>query len=82
MWQISAYATDKTLAISYIASHFLLASALYLLTQNCVAPFGVAIFDEFSRSESKQDANLASRDLAKGAKIAHRRAYEFDSLRL
>ncbi|MBQ5362014.1 MAG: hypothetical protein IIU63_01580, partial [Clostridia bacterium] len=32
--QISAPATEKMLAISYIASHFLFASAKYLLAQN------------------------------------------------
>ena len=82
MWQISASAADKMLAISYITAHFLFASAKYLLTQNCEAPSGVAIFDGFCQSELKQDTHLARRDLAKDAKIARRRAYEFDSLRL
>ena len=70
------------LAISYITAHFLFASAKYLFTQNCKAPSGVEIFDGFSQSELKQDADLARRDLAKDAKIARRRAYAFDSLRL
>ena len=70
------------LAISYITAHFLFASAKYLFTQNCQAPSGVEIFDGFSQSELKQDADLARRDLAKDAKIARRRAYAFDSLRL
>ena len=70
------------LAISYITAHFLFASAKYLFTQNCNAPSGVEIFDGFSQSELKQDADLARRDLAKDAKIARRRAYAFDSLRL
>ena len=70
------------LAISYITAHFLFASAKYLFTQNCKAPSGVEIFDGFSQSELKQDADLARRDLAKDAKIARRRAYVFDSLRL
>ena len=77
-----ATAAEKMLAISYIASHFLFASAKYLFTQNCKAPSGVEIFDGFSQSELKQDADLARRDLAKDAKIARRRAYAFDSLRL
>ena len=68
------------LAISYITAHFLFASAKYLFTQNCKAPSGVEIFDGFSQSELKQDADLARRDLAKDAKIARRRAYAFDSL--
>jgi hypothetical protein len=71
VWQISASAADKMLAISY----FLFASAKYLFTQNCEAPSGVAIFDGFCQSELKQDAHLARRDLAKDAKIARRRAY-------
>ena len=70
------------LAISYITAHFLFASAKYLFTQNCKAYSGVEIFDGFSQSELKQDADLARRDLAKDAKIARRRAYAFDSLRL
>ena len=70
------------LAISYITAHFLFASATYLFTQNCKAPSGVEIFDGFSQSELKQDADLARRDLAKDAKIARRRAYAFDSFRL
>jgi hypothetical protein len=70
------------LAISYITAHFLFASAKYLFTQNCEAPSGVAILDGFCQSELKQDADLARRDLAKDAKIARRRAYAFDSLRL
>ena len=70
------------LAISYITAHFLFASAKYLFTQNCKAPSGVEIFDGFSQSELKQDADLARRDLPKDAKIARRRAYAFDSLRL
>ena len=70
------------LAISYITAHFLFASAKHLFTQNCKAPSGVEIFDGFSQSELKQDADLARRDLAKDAKIARRRAYAFDSLRL
>ena len=70
------------LAISYITAHFLFASAKYLFTQNCKAPSGIEIFDGFSQSELKQDADLARRDLAKDAKIARRRAYAFDSLRL
>ena len=70
------------LAISYITAHFLFASAKYLFTQNCKAPSGVEIFDGFSQSELKQDADLARRDLAKDTKIARRRAYAFDSLRL
>ena len=70
------------LAISYITAHFLFASAKYLFTQNCKAPSGVEIFDGFSQSELKQDADLARRDLAKDAKIARCRAYAFDSLRL
>ena len=70
------------LAISYITAHFFFASAKYLFTQNCKAPSGVEIFDGFSQSELKQDADLAKRDLAKDAKIARRRAYAFDSLRL
>ena len=57
--QISAPATEKFLAISYIASHFFFASAKYLLTQNCAAPFGVEIFDGFCQSEPKQDTHLA-----------------------
>ena len=51
-------------------------------TQNCKASSGVEIFDGFSQSELKQDADLARRDLEKDAKIARRRAYAFDSLRL
>ena len=51
-------------------------------TQNCKAPSGVEIFDGFSQNELKQDADLARRDLEKDAKIARRRAYAFDSLRL
>ena len=70
------------LAISYITAHFLFASAKYLFAQNCKAPSGVEIFDGFSQSELKPDADLARRDLAKDAKIARRRAYAFDSLRL
>ena len=70
------------LAISYITAHFIFASAKYLFTQNCKAPSGIEIFDGFSQSELKQDADLARRDLAKDAKIARRRAYAFDSLRL
>jgi len=70
------------LAISYITAHFLFASAKYLFTQNCKAPSGAEFFDGFSQSELKQDADLARRDLAKDAKIARRRAYAFDSLRL
>ena len=80
--QISAPAADKMLAISYIASHFLFASAKYLLAQNCTAPSGVEFFDGFCQSESKQDTHLARRDLAKDAKNSRRRAYEFGSLRL
>ena len=57
--QISAPAADKMLAISYIASHFLFASAKYLLAQNCAAPSGVEFFDGFCQSESKQDTHLA-----------------------
>ena len=82
VWQISTSAADKMLAISYITAHFLFASAKYLFTQNCKSPSGVEIFDGFSQSELKQDADLARRDLAKDAKIARRRAYAFDSLRL
>ena len=82
VWQISASAADKMLSISYITAHFLFASAKYLFTQNCKVPSGVEIFDGFSQSELKQDADLARRDLAKDAKIARRRAYAFDSLRL
>ena len=82
VWQIFSSAADKMLAISYITAHFLFASAKYLFTQNCKAPSGVEIFDGFSQSELKQDADLARRDLAKDAKIARRRAYAFDSLRL
>ena len=72
------------LAISYITAHFPFASVKYLFTQNCKAPSGVKIFDGFSQSELKlnQNADLARRDLAKDAKIARRRAYAFDSLRL
>ena len=70
------------LAISYITVHLLFASAKYLFTQNCKAPSDVEIFDGFSQSELKQNADLARRDLAKDAKIARRRAYAFDSLRL
>ena len=62
--QISAPAAEKMLAISYIASHFLFASAKYLLAQNCAAPSGVEFFDGFCQSESKQDTHLARRDLA------------------
>ena len=80
--QISAPAADKMLAISYIASHFLFASAKYLLAQNCAAPSGVELFDGFCQSESKQDTHLARRDLAEDAKNSRRRAYEFSSLRL
>jgi hypothetical protein len=80
--QISAPATEKILAISYIASHFLFASAKYLLAQNCAAPSGVVFFDGFCQSEAKQDTHLARRDLAKDAKNTRRRAYEFGSLRL
>ena len=58
--QISAPAAEKILAISYIASHFLFASAKYLLAQNCTAPSGVAIFDRFWWDFAKQDTNLAS----------------------
>ncbi len=58
--QIFAPATDKFLAISYIASKILFASAKYLLTQNCEAPSGVAIFDRFWWDFAKQDTNLAS----------------------
>ena len=75
--QISAPAADKMLAISYIASHFLFASAKYLLAQNCAAPSGVEFFDGFCQSESKQDTHLARWDLAKDAKNSRRRAYEF-----
>jgi hypothetical protein len=80
--QISAPATEKILAISYIASHFLFASAKYLLAQNCAAPSGVVFFDGFCQSEAKQDTHLARRDLAKDAKNTRRKAYEFGSLRL
>ena len=73
--QISASAADKFLAISYIASKFLFASAKYLLTQNCAAPSGGAIFDRFWW-------DFASQSTPKDAKIARRRAYEFGSLRL
>ena len=72
----------KYLQYLYITAHFLFASAKYLFTQNCKAPSGVEIFDGFSQSELKQDADLARRGLAKDAKIARRRAYAFDSLRL
>ncbi len=58
VWQISAPATDKILATFYVASYFLFAFAQYLLTQNCVAPFGIAIFDGFSRSELQQGMTL------------------------
>ena len=81
-WQILASAAEKTLAISHIASHFFFASAKYLLTQNCTAPCGVAIFDGFIQSEVKQDTDLARRALEKDAKIVRRRAYAFGSLRL
>jgi len=47
-----------------------------LLTQNCEAPSGVAIFDGFCRSESKQDTHLARRVSAQDTKIARRRAYD------
>ena len=50
--QISAPATEKILAISYIASHFLFASAKYLLAQNCVSPSGVEFFDGFCQISS------------------------------
>ena len=70
------------LAISYITAYFLFASAKYLFTQNCKAPSGVEIFEGFSQSELKQDADLARRDLAKDAKNTRRRAYDFGSLRL
>ena len=53
-----------------------------MFTQNCKASSGVEIFDGFSQSELKLDADLARRDLPKDAKIARRRAYAFDSLRL
>ncbi|MBQ2806427.1 MAG: hypothetical protein IJF08_05195 [Clostridia bacterium] len=72
----------KCLQYPYIASHFLFASAKYLLAQNCAAPSGVEFFDGFCQSESKQDTHLARRDLAKDAKNSRRRAYEFGSLRL
>ena len=47
-----------------------------MLTQNCEAPSGVAIFDGFCRSESKQDTHLARRVSAQDTKIARRRAYD------
>ena len=72
----------KCLQYLYITAHFLFASAKHLFTQNCKASSGVEIFDGFSQSELKQDADLTRRDLAKDAKIARRRAYAFDSLRL
>jgi hypothetical protein len=77
--QISAPAADKMLAISYIASHFLFASAKYLLAQNCAAPSGVVFFDGFCQSEAKQDTHLARRDLAKDAKNTRRKAQPHES---
>ena len=77
--QISAPAAEKMLAISYIASQFLFASAKYLLAQNCAAPSGVVFFDGFCQSEAKQDTHLARRDLAKDAKNTRRRAQPHES---
>ena len=77
--QISASVADKMLAISYIASHFLFASAKYLLAQNCAAPSGAEFFDGFCQSELKQDTHLARRDLAKDAKNSRRRAQPHES---
>ena len=48
--QISASVADKMLAISYIASHFLFASAKYLLAQNCAAPSGAEFLMDFVKA--------------------------------
>ena len=62
--------------LSYIALHFLFASAKYLLAQNCTAPSGTVFFVGFCQNEAKQDEHLARRDWAKDAKNTRRRAYE------
>ncbi|MBR2010677.1 MAG: hypothetical protein IKA06_02890 [Clostridia bacterium] len=74
--QICAPAVEKHSQLSYIGSHFLFASAKYLLAQNCTAPSGTVFFVGFCQNEAKQDEHLARRDWAKDAKNTRRRAYE------
>jgi hypothetical protein len=66
---------SKKLAISYIASLFFLVSPNRLLSQNCFAPIGGSIFDEFLWGEAQESADFSSRVTQKGAEIDRREAY-------
>jgi len=71
---------SKRLAISYIASPFFRVSPNRLLSQNCFAPLGKSIFDEFLWDEVQESADFSSRVTQKGAEIDRREARGFESL--
>ena len=70
---------SKRLAISYIASPFFLVSPNRLLSQNCFAPLGESIFDEFLWDEVQESVDFSNRVTQKGAEIDRREAHGFES---
>ena len=50
-----------------------------LLSQNCFAPLGESIFDEFLWDEVQESADFSNRVTQKGAEIDRREAHGFES---